>query len=92
MQILVCGINMVFCVICLHGIVANRPKRQVAEAGSLVCTCTVTVFSATCGVLFVKLTSRGSDGGGVVTTGGASVDGSGVAVPVKRMINVHSAT
>ena len=51
MQILVHGIKMVFlwhCINCLHGIVATRPKRQVAEAGLLVWTCTVTVFSTTC--------------------------------------------
>ena len=50
------------------------------------------MFSTTCGVLFAKWTSRGSEGGGVVTTGGGIVivGVSGVVAPVKKMVNVHS--
>ena len=47
----------------LHGIVAARPKRQVAEAGLFVKTCTVTVFSTTSGVLPIKETMSGPMGG-----------------------------
>ena len=51
----------------------------------------MTVFPTTCGVLFAKWTSRGSEGGGVVTTGGVPgviVGVSCVAVPVKKMVIV----
>ena len=48
---------------CLHGIVATRPRRHVADAGLLVKTCTVTVSCTTRGVLPEKETVSGPVGG-----------------------------
>ena len=76
---------MVAAIMCLHGIVATRPRRHVADAGLLVKTCTVTVSCTTRGVLPEKETVSGPVGGvggcvGVV--GGCVVMGSGGVVPV----------
>ena len=84
--------------VCLHGIVAALPKRQVAVAGLLVETCTVTVFSTTYGVLPEKETMSGPVGGcvggvgGCVVRGGVPVVvGSGVGKPVEVEFYIKTA-
>jgi len=83
-------------------IVAALPKRQVAEAGLLVKTCTVTVFSTTNGVLPEKETVSGPVGGciggcvggvgGCVVRGGVPVVvGSGVGKPVEVELYIKTA-
>ena len=52
----------------LHSVV-TCPKRQIAEAGLLARTCTVTVLPTTCGVLPEKCTLRGPEEDEVVTVG-----------------------
>ena len=84
--------------VCLHGMVATLPKRQVAEAGLLVETCTVTLFSTTCGVFPEKETMSGPVGGcvggvgGCVVRGGVPVVvGSGVGKPVEVELYIKTA-